>query len=102
MGIHVAAVGSDGDEAVRMLQSQMPRPGSAHGHAAQYDSVAVDAIIAARGFDGFKDIRLPSPAVAVLHPAERVQLDVVRVRCGLSGVAFIEPRDELQLTHPNW
>ena len=97
--VHIAAIRPDGDEAVRVLQTEVPGAGCPHAHATQYDAVAVDLVVTAHGLDGLEDIRLAGPAVAVLHAAQRMQFDEVRFRAGFVGIAFIEARHELQLAH---
>ena len=79
MRVDVAAVGPEGDEAVGVLEPQVPGPRGPHRHAAQHDPVAVDVVVAADGLDRLEDVGLAGPAVAVLDPAQRVQLDVVPV-----------------------
>ena len=73
--IHVAAVGAEGDEAVGVLQSQVPRPRGPHRHAAQNDPVPIDGVVPANGLDRLEDVGLAGPAIAVLDPAERMQLE---------------------------
>ena len=79
MRVHIAAVRPEGDEAVGVLQPEVPRPRGAHRHAAQHDAVAVDVVVAADGLDGLEDVGFARPAVAILDAAQRVQFDVVLI-----------------------
>ena len=100
MRIDVAAVRPQGDEAVGVLQAQVPGARGAHRHAAQDDPVAVDVVIAADGLDRLEDVGLAGPAVAVLDAAQRMQLDVVLLGGGLAVVvAVVEAAHEAQLAH---
>ena len=102
MRVDVAAVGAEGDEAVGVLEPQVPGPGGPHRHPAQDDPVAVDGVVAAGGLDRLEDVGLAGPAVAVLDPAQRVQLDVVPVG-GVRGgaVPLVEASEEPELAHPH-
>ena len=54
--------------------------------------------------DGFKDIGLTRPAVAVLDPPQGMEFDVRdigSIRISIGGVSFIETGHESQLTHPD-
>ena len=96
MRIDVTAIWPDGDEAVGMLQAEMPGARRTHRHAAQHDAVAIDVVVAAHRLDGLENIRLARPAVSVLHTTKRMQLDVVHVRRVASVlIAFVEAADEL-------
>ena len=98
--IHVATVGAEGDEAIGVLEAEVPGAGGAHGHAAEHNALAVDGIIAANGLDGLEDVGFAGPAVAVLDSAQGMQLDEVLFGSTRAGVvAVVEPAHESQLAH---
>src|SRR5262249_7522591 len=100
--VHVAAVRAQGDEAVGVLQPEVPGPRSAHRHAAEHDTVAVDVVVAADRLDRLEDVRLAGPAVAVLDPAQGGQFEGVLVGAVLAGlVALVEAGQEAQLAQPH-
>ena len=101
MRVHVSTIGADCDEAVGVLETQVPGPGSPHRHPSEDDPVPVDGVVPASGLDRLEDVGLAGPAVAVLDPAQRVQLDVVAIRSVRDGaVALIEASEEPELAHP--
>jgi hypothetical protein len=103
MRVNVAAVGTEGDEVIGVLQAQMPSPRGAHRHAAQYDTVAVYRVVATDGLNGLKDVGFPGPAVSVFDPTQWVELQILSLRdIRPRAVGLVEPAHEPEFAHPQW
>ncbi len=98
MRIDVAAVRADCDEAVRMLQPQVPGARRPHRHAAQHDAVAVNGVLARDRCDRLEHVGLAGPAIAVLDPAQGVKLEIVVIWDSGIGACLITA-DEAQFAH---
>lgn len=93
--IDIAAIGPESDEFIGVLESEMPSARCAHGHTSQYDSVPIDGVSTADGFDGLEHIGFSGPTVAILHTAERVEFDIIHVgRWPAFGVLGIKPGEK--------
>ena len=85
-----------------MFEPQVPRSRGAHRHAAEDDPIAVDAVATTDILDGLENIRLAGPAVAVLDPAEWMELDERCIgRVAVGPVPLVEPSHEAHLAHPD-